>query len=91
MRTEQEPCEECQEVTPHGVFGMVPEYALIDHQTVRDSRTWVYAYVCTNCGTVARKKITDDDVDRFDKRYLGFLSEHGIISEEEADEMLKGV
>lgn len=53
-----------------------------------DSRAWFKALICTQCGDLKQKEVTEQELDQADERLLQALDRHGFLSEEESRDLL---
>lgn len=68
-------------------FGFVP-LGLLDPNTETESHTWVRVSVHKSSGQFRQEPISEEELERAEDRYVEFLVEHGVISEQQMDEVL---
>lgn len=68
-------------------FGFVP-LGLLNPETETESHAWVRVSVHKNSGQFRQEPISDEELELAEDRYVGFLVEHGVISEQQRDEVL---
>ena len=87
MRTGHKRCQNCNDVTEHERLGFIPPQVIFGGVDESYSE-WVQTDMCTECGSVDVVAPTSEQLDRAEERYMKRLVANGIITEQEAQEVL---
>lgn len=84
MKTSIRSCQDCGQ-TEHIHLGFIPD------AVTRDTRTdvWINAAMCVYCGGITPIHPTEKQIDRAEDRYVGELVKEGIITRQQADNILE--
>lgn len=84
MRTEYKNCHECGGPTEQEMLGFIPVQVLHGDSLPE----WVQAAICTQCGSLNILSPSERQLDMAEERYMRKLVEYGIITEQDAQDIL---
>lgn len=84
QRHEVSHCKRCGTRTGQYRLGFVP-LGMFEQATQRE---WVNANICLSCESLVPKRITPEEMNQAEERYISSLVQLDIISEEDAEDIL---
>lgn len=78
-------CVECGEEKVHKKIGMMPTFFTQDSH----DDMWEKVALCVECGSLSPLPVNTDDIRNAHERYLTYLVEENIITEQEKQEALE--
>lgn len=84
MSTVEKHCQRCGD-TEHESMGKVPGTL----GAGEDESAYYDTYVCTECGSIRTEHPDGDEIQETDRTYVNILVDNGIMTEEEAQELIE--
>lgn len=82
--------EDCQNCGPsdHEDMGIIPHTVVkADLDNNIRGLSWVHAFMCTSCGNIQMREVTQEEIDQAIDQIIDLYDEHELASEEEIESL----